>query len=171
MNTILSWDISLFLHIFGWNGRASLDRFMKFITRTGDGYLYPVMGAIILLLDWKVGLKVVLSDLMAFVIELPIYKIIKTKTTRLRPFEAIPGITNLVHAPDKYSFPSGHTAGGFIMAMVIGNGFPILIMPMIIWAALVGLSRIYLGVHYPTDVLVGMMIGMGSALITIGLIA
>lgn len=163
MNTILAWDINLFLHIFGWNGRAVLDRLMKFITRTGDGYMYPVLGVMILLLDWQIGLKVVLTGLLAFAIELPLYKLIKSKTTRLRPFEALPGIKNLIHAPDRYSFPSGHTAAAFIMAMVIGGGFSFLLIPMLIWASLVGLSRIYLGVHFPTDVLVGMIWGTISA--------
>lgn len=167
MNTILAWDINIFLHIFGWNGRVFLDRLMKFITRSGDGYLYPVVGALILIFDWETGLKVVLACLLAFAIELPIHKIIKGTTSRLRPFEAIPGIINLIHAPDKYSFPSGHTAAAFIMAIVIGHGIPILMIPLVIWASLVGLSRIYLGVHYPTDVVVGMIVGLGSSFISI----
>ncbi len=167
MNTILAWDINLFLHIFNWNGRATLDRLMKFITRSGDGYLYPFLGAIILLMDWQTGVKIVLTGLLAFAIELPIYKIIKGKTSRLRPFEAIPGIINLIHAPDKYSFPSGHTAAAFIIALVISSGFPVLLIPMLAWAALVGLSRIYLGVHFPTDVLVGIILGTISATLAI----
>lgn len=166
MNTIIAWDINLFLHIFNWNGRASLDRLMKMITRSGDGYLYPILGVVMLLLNWEIGLKVVLTGLLAFAIELPLYKLIKSKTTRLRPFEALPGIENLIDAPDRFSFPSGHTAAAFIMAIVIGHGIPILIIPLVIWASLVGLSRIYLGVHYPTDVLVGMMIGIGSSFIS-----
>ncbi len=170
MNTILAWDINIFLHIFGWNGRAFLDRLMKFITRSGDGYLYPFLGVMILLLDWKLGLKVVLTGLLAFAIELPLYKLIKSKTTRLRPFEALPGIKNLIHAPDRYSFPSGHTAAAFIMAMVIGSGFPVLLIPLLAWASLVGLSRIYLGVHFPTDVLVGMIWGTISATLAIQVI-
>lgn len=163
MNTILAWDINIFLHIFGWNGRAFLDRLMKFITRTGDGYLYPLLGVMILFLDWQIGLKVVLTGLLAFAIELPLYKLIKAKTSRLRPFEALPRINNLIHAPDRYSFPSGHTAAAFIMALVIGGGFSFLLIPMLFWASLVGLSRIYLGVHFPTDVLVGMIWGIISA--------
>ena len=163
MNTIRTWDINLFLHIFGWNGRSYIDLFMKLMTRIGDGFLYPVLGVMILLLDWDKGLNTILSGILAFAIELPIYKIIKSKTTRLRPYEAIPGIINLVRAPDKYSFPSGHTAAAFIMAIIIGSVFPVLALPMIILASLIGISRIYLGVHYPTDVLVGMIVGTLSA--------
>lgn len=171
MNTIITWDIRLFHQIFGWNGRVHLDRFMKFVTRSGDGYFYPVLGAIALLLDWDASLRVVLSGLLAFAIELPIYKITKTQTTRLRPFEALPGIKNLVEAPDRYSFPSGHTAAAFIIAIVFSQGFPILSLPLFAWAALVGLSRIYLGVHYPTDVLVGILVGNFSAWIALRLLS
>ena len=170
MNSILAWDIDLFLYIFGWNGRLFLDRLMKFLTRSGDGFLYPVIGVMILLLNRDSGLEIVLSGLLAFAIELPIYKIIKSKITRLRPFEALSGIQNLIDAPDRYSFPSGHTAAAFVMAIIISAALPLLSVPLIVWASLVGLSRIYLGVHYPTDVLAGMILGSLSALFAIKLI-
>jgi undecaprenyl-diphosphatase len=137
---------------------------MKFITRTGDGFLYPLFGVFLLLLDRSKGLNIALSVLLAFTIELPIFRIIKLKTTRLRPFETIPGIKHLIQPPDRYSFPSGHTAGAFIMAMIISNVLSVLFIPLVIWAVAVGVSRIYLGVHYPTDVLVGGIGGIFSAL-------
>ena len=95
MNSIRILDINLFLFIFSWNGRKYLDRFMKFITRTGDGFLYPLLGIVLFLVDWSKGLTIALSVLLAFAIELPIFRIIKLKTTRLRPFETIPGIKHL----------------------------------------------------------------------------
>jgi undecaprenyl-diphosphatase len=63
---------------------------------------------------------------------------------------------------DQFSFPSGHTAAAFAMATLVSFHFPILTLPVIIWALLVGFSRIYLGVHYPTDILAGIVIGVTS---------
>jgi len=81
-----------------------------------------------------------------------------------RPFETYPEIQKLTSAGSP-SFPSGHTSEAFATATSLSMAFPkwYVIAPSFIWASAAGYSRMHLGVHYPSDVLVGALIGSGSA--------
>ena len=89
---------------------------------------------------------------------------LKYTIDRARPFETYPDIQNLVGAGSP-SFPSGHTSEAFATATSLSLAFPkwYVIAPAYIWAGAAGYSRMHLGVHYPTDVLVGALVGAGSA--------
>jgi undecaprenyl-diphosphatase len=163
-----SWDAAICLRIYGWNGRAILDRIMKYSSWIGEGYVYPVVGLIVLFLDFPAASAFFKVMAVGFAMELIIQKILKHGLKRMRPCFSIPGIRNLVALPDVFSFPSGHTAGAFLMAFLIGSGYPPLAVPVFSLAALIGFSRIYNGVHYPSDVLAGAVLGLACA--KIGLI-
>jgi membrane-associated phospholipid phosphatase len=83
---------------------------------------------------------------------------------RDRPFVTYPFIIKR-DAGGGYSFPSGHTSAAFTTATSLSLYFPkwYVILPSYLWAASVGYGRLYLGVHYPTDVLAGAVVGAGSA--------
>ena len=91
--------------------------------------------------------------------------LIKKLVGRPRPF-----IRNLkivpVYIPGESSFPSGHTSTSFSTAMAVSRAYPkwYVIAPSFLWAGATGYSRMYLGVHYPTDVLGGVVLGTGTAL-------
>jgi undecaprenyl-diphosphatase len=68
---------------------------------------------------------------------------------------------------DRFSLPSGHTAAAWVIAILVALHYPILAIPVFIWATLVGISRVYLGVHYPTDILAGFILGTLSAVSSI----
>jgi undecaprenyl-diphosphatase len=86
-----------------------------------------------------------------------IVQVMKRTVSRPRPSAATACVT-LVVEPDRFSFPSGHSAAAMAVAIGYGMAFPSLAAPLVAAAFLVGASRVFLGVHYPGDVLVGQVI-------------
>lgn len=160
LHNITRWDVRLFRFIFDRNGRMLLDRFFFLISKSADGYLYAIAAILLLVAEPRTGNMFFASALVAYGLKILLYLIIKRWVRRKRPFENIEGIRFMIAPPDQFSFPSGHTAGAFVFAILFGHFFPIVSVPLLIWAALVGYSRIYVGVHYPTDVLAGSILGI-----------
>ena len=156
-------DVKLFLTIFRLNGQAALDSVMKLATISADGYYYVLMFTFLWVIIPSLGGPILFAGILGFAIELPVQHIIKRLTRRHRPFQHIPDIQFLLPPPDQFSFPSGHTAGAFLMAGLLSTAFPMMFIPSYLWAAAVGFSRIYLGVHFPSDVLAGAVLGIMSA--------
>ena len=105
---------------------------------------------------------------MAFLIERFIYFVVKNSLKRNRPEAALKNFRSIITPSDQFSFPSGHTSAAFMMATLLSFHFPSLLIPLYCWATLVGCSRVVLGVHFPTDILVGSILGIGTALFSLG---
>jgi undecaprenyl-diphosphatase len=157
---LILWDENFLNIIFRLKQYRLVDRIVPAISRSGDGYLYPLVALLFWLMDRRLGALLFFSALVAFGIELPLYKLIKHVVRRSRPCDALGFIEGRIPIADRFSFPSGHTAAAFVMAIVVNAFHPALSPVMYSWAGLVGFSRIYLGVHYPTDVLAGMVVGI-----------
>ena len=91
-----------------------------------------------------------------------VVQLVKRTVSRPRPSRATDCVT-LVVEPDRFSFPSGHSAAAMAVAVGYALAFPSLAVPLVLAALLVGASRVFLGVHYPGDVLVGQLISVVTA--------
>ena len=101
------------------------------------------------------------------VLEYSVNSLLKAAIDRERPYAALANVqTGHLESADPYSFPSGHTAGAFAIATMLTLRYsknPEIYIPAFVWAGMVGYGRIYLGLHYPTDVLGGALVGAGSS--------
>ncbi|MDP4221475.1 MAG: phosphatase PAP2 family protein [Bacteroidota bacterium] len=163
-----SFDISL-LKIINLGRITGLDGLFIFITNSG-----PIIAGLIPLAFiatglyrrkkefWVTGLQIASPYLLAVITS----NLLKIIIARPRPATLYPFIQKL-SAGGSGSFPSGHTSDAFSVAMALSLLFPKrwVVIPLFCWAFLVGYSRMDLGVHYPTDVLGGAMIGLLSALL------
>ncbi len=143
------------------NLRGFMAGFWVFVTHLGDdGYLWIALGIILLFFKKTrpIGFTVLTSLLINFVI---VNLTLKDLIARPRPFVVNDAIQTLISKPSAYrSFPSGHTSGSFSAMFALYKWVPKKVgIPALILAALVSISRLYVGVHYPTDVLGGLVIG------------
>ena len=133
------------------------------VSRLGDGVVwYVLMAAMPLLIGlerWREGLQASLQMLLAGAAGLLLYKLLKKKLVRERPFIGLIGIECAMPPLDRYSFPSGHTLHAVTFTAIAISYVPQLAVVLVPYALLVAASRVVLGLHYPTDVLAGAVLG------------
>lgn len=132
---------------------------IKWLSRSGDGYMQLLIPLILLCKDGQAGYDFFMIALAAFAIERSVYFSMKNTLKRPRPPAVIPYFFSMVTPADQFSFPSGHTMASFLLATLVIAYMGSEAFLIVIWAAGVGLSRIILGVHFPTDILAGASLG------------
>ncbi len=177
INLILSnlWNenISLFYLINGLNN-SFLNLVMPIVTNFGSLIAWILICIFIYIFGGIYGRKVALLCLIALFVTNIIVISLKYVVAEPRPFLVLPNV-NLLMTVYGNSFPSGHTASSFTAATIIGLKYHLkskgwkywLICPLLAFAVLVGFSRIYIGVHYPYDVIFGAFIGIICASIVL----
>ena len=137
-----------------------LDAVMPVITSLANGGIIWIIAAILLLV-FKKTRKTGFSVALALIIGLIIGNLIlKNLVGRIRPYDLNADVELLVSRLSDYSFPSGHTLTSFETASVLMIRDKKLGIPSLILATLIAFSRLYLYVHYPTDVLAGIILGV-----------
>ena len=147
----------------------ALDAVMRGATRVGDGPLWVLITLVLLGVGGTEGL-IGRQLAVGLLLDVILYKMVKTAFGRPRPFQQIDAVQRGARVPDEFSFPSGHMAASCVMAVIIGSAFSALLLPLISLAVLIGTSRVYLGMHYPSDVLAGAVLGISAGYIALTIV-
>ena len=136
-----------------WGARMLVRGFFRAVSRLGDGWFwYALMAALVVFDGWH-GLAVSAQLAATGVVALTLYRKLKRWTKRPRPYAADPRIRAWTAPLDEFSFPSGHTLHAVSFTVVALAHYPALAPLLLPFTAAVALSRIVLGLHYPSDVL------------------
>ena len=138
-----------------------MDGFWKAVTHLGDAGLFWI-GLAVVLLIFKKTRKAGFAALFALGIGALITNVaVKNIVARVRPYEVLPELVRIIEKQHDFSFPSGHTCASFAAACALYHALPRRWgIPCLVLAALISFSRLYVGVHYPSDVLAGALIGI-----------
>ncbi len=164
MSYLLQLDGNVLLYIQEYIRQDWMTPFWKFITSLGNSGWFWIALSILLIIP-KSTRKVGITALLSLIIGALITNVaLKNLVARTRPYEVVDGLKLIIERQHDYSFPSGHTCASFAAALVfyrMGTGK--WGIPAVILASLIAFSRLYVGVHYPSDVLGGLLIGIFAA--------
>ncbi len=169
IDTIHAYDVSLFSRLLNAKSYPLQSTIARYISKTADGELYLLL-MITIYVTSDIQNPLLQSLILAFLIERPCYFILKNNFKRNRPSSVLKNYQSLIKPSDKFSFPSGHTSAAFLVVTLITCFYPLFAIPMFIWACFVGFSRVVLGVHFPSDLLAGGLLGMASAWLSLGIL-
>lgn len=166
-----NWDINTLKKINGWD-----DPFIRNTSKTISNSVYyisiglPATMAICAIIEKNESLlkdAVYIGTTVGGTVVFTY--VMKLATNRKRPYERYPDVLNPTNRPSSSSFPSAHTAAAFSLATSLSLKYPkwYIIAPSALWATSVGFARMNEGVHYPSDVLAGAVIGAGCAVVNV----
>lgn len=133
------------------------------VSRLGDGLFWFALMALLVVADGVDGLRASLHLALTGLVALALYRQLKTRTRRPRPFANDRRIHPIVAPLDEFSFPSGHTLHAVAFSLVAIGHYPPLAWLLVPFTASVAASRVVLGLHYPSDVLAATAIGTAIA--------
>lgn len=161
------YDARLCVRINRIGRKRWVQRGFSIISRLGDGVFWYTLMALLLASHGQAAIRPVLHMIAVGLIGLALYKWLKKKTLRPRPCDLHPAILRGTEPLDEFSFPSGHTLHAVGFAVVALAYFPWLAPLVVPFALLVAISRVVLGLHYPTDVLAGAALGYSIAALSL----
>ena len=154
-----------------WGARRALIRLFRLVSRLGDGVFWYALMLVLALFAGRRGLQAALHMACVGIVAALLYRTLKRWTRRPRPFRTHAEITPYIAPLDEFSFPSGHTLHAVSFTLIALAYFPWLAPLLLPFTLLVAMSRVVLGLHYPSDVLAATFIACalaGSSLWLIG---
>ncbi len=169
LNRFNQFDSSLCIRVNRSSQHLWVRLLFRLVSRLGDGVFWYSIMLGILLAKGEAGLQPVMHMLLVGLVCMSLYKWLKGKTLRPRPYEVHQDIWLTGRPLDRFSFPSGHTLHAVAFSLVMLAYYPQLFWLIMPFTVLVALSRVVLGLHYPSDVLAGAVIGALIALTSLGI--
>lgn len=166
MNAVLNFDFAILDFIRAHIGGDFADTFMKLVTSLGNAGILWIIITAVLLCSKKfriIGLQMTVGLILGLIFG---NLVLKNLVARPRPF-TLRGADIIIKAPRDYSFPSGHTLASVISAYILWHNNKKAGIAAAVAAALIAFSRLYLYVHYPTDIIGGVLLGLIIGFVTI----
>jgi len=166
LQLIASGDHKLMRKVNKWPAPKWVRLWSVAATRAGDGWLWYLIGLAILLMGGAGRFEAIAAAGSAALVGIATFKALKHVSGRKRPCQIEPHCWATLLPPDQFSFPSGHTITAFAVAVTLGEFYPMLLPGLLLCAASIAASRILLGMHFLSDVVVGAALGMLLAFIS-----
>jgi len=163
LQQISRWDAELCAFCNRRSRNFTVRNLFRLCSRLGDGVFWYVLMIVLLVQYHLAAIPAVVHMIIVGLIGTALYKFIKGKTLRPRPFNVYPAIICVGKTLDQFSFPSGHTMHAVGFSIIAVTYYPALIWLVLPFSILVGLSRPILGLHYPSDVVAGAALGAAVA--------
>jgi undecaprenyl-diphosphatase len=160
-------ELRLCLSLNKYSANALIRQFFSFVSRLGNGVFWYALILVLPLIYGQEAIETSIIMIITGITGVILYKLLKNNLVRQRPCISHQCIHQGTAMLDLYSFPSGHTLHAFSFCIIAVNAFPKLGIVLIPFTLLIAASRVVLGLHYPTDVAVGALIGTLLAVIFI----
>lgn len=157
---ISAGDRKLMLRVNRWHAPLWIRRWMVLATRGGDGWLWSTIGLLILLFGGDRRFEALEAAAVSLGAGQLTFFVLKRLIGRERPCATETHCWACLLPPDRFSFPSGHTITAFAITFSLGLYYPTLLAGLVFCALSVAASRVILGLHYVSDVIAGMLIGL-----------
>ena len=161
-STLFAPDNNLMRRLNRWRAPRWFRWWMLLATRAGDGWLWGLIGIAVLFSPGAERFRAIEAAACAVACGIVLFHKLKRKVCRVRPMDIEPHCWAKIVTRDKFSFPSGHSTTAFAVALSLGSFYPEIMPLLLLLAANVAISRVIVGMHFLSDILVGS--GMGALL-------